>query len=544
MDTWNSLKDRIAEQLHVEPSQIQEPEGEGFGDFSYPCFGLAKEQGKNPAEIAKVVAGSFKLRGMAAKPIGPYVNFYIDWASAGEGVLKGVSSKYGGNFAKGKVLIEHSSINPNASPHVGRARNAIIGDTLVRLMRFAGYKTEVHYYVNDVGKQIVLLVWASRGKKLKFHDLLNEYVKANELLEKDKSVEQEIFKFLQRFEKGDKKAIKQIKDIVKISLDGQKSVLAKLNIYYDSFDFESDYIRSKKTEKVLKALEKTGQVFVDDDGRKVVKYKNTHFVLTRSDGTSLYMLRDVAYALDKAAKGKDVNVIVLGEEQKLYFEQLSYLLGLLNAKPPKVVHYSFVLLEGGKKMSTRKGEVVLVEDMIKEVKEKASEELKRRYPGMKAKDIDKLADSITVASIRYGTIRISPEKNIIFNIDEAVRFEGDTGPYLQYTHARASSILRKSKKRAGKFNAALLKEQKEIELLRLLARYPSVVRSSLNQLRPNILSSYLYSLAETFNNYYQNVPVLKAEKKVMLARLKLVDSVRVVMKSGLSVLGIDAPEKM
>ncbi len=545
--TLAELKKKIAHELKVLPSQVEEPDRENFGDFAFPCFNLAAEKRKKPNEIANELVGKIKIRGIREiKAVGPYVNFFVDWKNIGEDVLKSVNGKYGGNFEEGNALVEHTSINPNASPHVGRARNAIIGDSIVRILKFAGYKTETHYYVNDIGKQIALLVWVAKGKKLEFKDLLEKYVSANKSMEKSKTIEKQVLNLLAKFEKGDKAVMKRFKEIVDTCIAGQKEILKDLGINYDFFDYESKFLETKKVEEILQRLQATGKVETDEHGRKIMRYNDTVFVLTRSDGTTLYLLRDIAYAIEKAERAKDgLNVVILGEDQKLYFEQLSYVLNLLKIPQPKVVHYSFVLLPSGGKMSTRKGEVVLLEDFIKEAKEKALAEVKKRYPDMKAKQQEQIAKSVAIAAVRYSIIKVGPEKNVIFSFDEALKFEGDTGPYLQYTHARANSILQKAGTIKTSNDASLLKDEREIKLLKLLARYPVIVEKTARDLRPHILASYLRELADAFNEFYQSVPVIKADdKKIASVRLKLVECVKIVMASGLNLLGIDAPVQM
>ncbi|MFQ6009780.1 MAG: arginine--tRNA ligase [Candidatus Aenigmatarchaeota archaeon] len=538
---WFELKSKIAKEIRTDISKIEEPTQKGFGDFAYQCFEAAKGLKEKPNETAERIAKAVKLKGVKAKAIGPYVNFYIDWNVFGQKLLEGIDINYGRGEKKKKALIEHTSINPNASPHVGRARNAIIGDSIVRILKFLGYDTEVHYWVNDMGKQIALLVWGCRLRKFRFSDLLKIYVWANKKMEKDPKVEREVFNLLSDFEKGDKKVRKRFKEVVDICVKGQKEILKDLNVHYDYFDYGSEVFG--KTGKILEKLEATGKLVTDEHGRKVLPYKDTFFVLARGDGTSLYGLRDIAYTLDKLKKAKDMNIIVLGEDQKLYFEQLSHALGLLGYKPPRVVHYSFVLLPTGK-MSTRKGEVVLLEDFLFEAYGKALEEVKRRYPELRPKEMNKRAKAIAAAAVRYTIVKVSPDKNVVFKLDDALRFEGDTGPYLQYTHARAGSILKKAKKVPKKFDARLLEDKREMEVMKKLSQFPGILEKSVAELKPHLLAVYLHELADLFNEFYQNVNVLRAETKLRNARLQLVKTTKTVLKNGLGLLGIEAPEKM
>ena len=534
------IREKIAKAVGIEASALEEPEEEGYGDFAFPCFTLAKAEKKNPKEVAESIAKKVKIEGVSAKALGPFLNFYIDWPTFGQKLLAEIGEDYGRGKGRGKALVEHTSINPNASPHMGRARNAIIGDSIVRMLKFLGYDVETHYFVNDMGKQIALLVWGCLDQDFDFSKLLSIYVEANEKMENDPAVEKEILEMLAKFEAGDRTVRNRFKDVVGTCIEGQKKILEELNVHYDHFDYESKLL--SKTEEVLQGLEKTGKLITDEQGRKVLPYKDTFFVIARGDGTSLYGLRDIAYTIEKANKAKGMNILVLGEDQKLYFEQLSYAMKLLGIEPPKVVHYSFVLLPSGK-MSTRKGEVVLLDDFLHEAFEKAKEEVKNRYSDLGEKEIEKRAKAIAVAAVRYNMVKVGPDKNVIFSLEDALRFEGDTGPYIQYTHARACSILEK----AGKIPKKSLKafgDVRELEVLKKLSRFPAVVEKASADLKPHIVAVYLHELADLFNEFYQNVNVLKAEEGERAARLRLVEATKNVIKNGLEILGIDAPEKM
>lgn len=535
------FKDEILKVLKKEVGKVELeiPANKKFGDYALPCFLLSKKLKKAPPVIAKELEAKLKDK-FNVKAVGGYLNFFEDDVSVLKDILK--DKKYGSvDLGKGKkILVEHTSINPNASPHVGRARNALIGDSLVRILRFVNYKPEVHYYVNDVGKQIAMLVLGCRKtKNVTFDNLLKIYVKINE---KADELETEIFDLLFNLENGDKKVKAEFKKVVKICLKGQLKILDKLNIKYDHFDFESKYLWSKETDKILSKLKKTGKLFVDEQERNVLDLKDFKlamktpvFVLTRGDGTSLYGLRDIAYNLEKM-KVKD-NIVVLGEDQKLYFEQIKSALKLLGEDAPRAVHYAFVLLTEGK-MSTRKGTVVLLEDFMDEIKAKAKLELKRRS----RKVDEKLVDVIGYGSLKYSILKVSPEKNVLFDLNSALNFEGDSGAYCQYAHARACSILRKGNMGGIDFN--LLKHPKEIELVKLLSKFPEIVEKVASNLKPNLIANYSYDVAKCFNEYYNDVRVLCEDKEAQKARLSLVKAVTVVLKNSLNLLGIDAPDSM
>lgn len=557
MDYKEHITRLLKKQLKIDIA-LETPPDKNFGDYAMPCFQLAKKFKKSPVEIAKDLQKKLKpdkiINKIEAK--GPYLNFFINESNLTEDTLKKIikeKEKYGSSdTGKGKkILVEHTSINPNASPHVGRARNAIIGDSITRLLKFQGYNVETHYFVNDVGKQIAMLVLgAEKKKKIDFNDLLKIYIKINKQLEKSPEIEKNVFALLKKLENKDKATVKKFKDIVNICIKGQTELFTKLNINYDKFDYESDYLWKKETKEVLKKLEATGKLFEDEEKRLVLNQaefnlamKNPYLVLTRADKTSLYPLRDLAYTIDKIKKGFDKNIIILGEDQKLYFEQLRAALKLLKYKAPEVLHYSFVLLTEGK-MSTRKGNLVLLEEFMDEAVKKAIKELQKREK-LSKEELDKRAKAIGYGAIKYTTLKVSPEKNVIFDWTHALSFEGDTGPYLQYTYARICSIIKKHNKKLN-YNAdiSLLKEKEEINVIKTLAEFPDVVNKAANQLRPHLIANYLYILSHHFNEFYHKLNILKAEEKIKNARLILIECVRQVLGNGLALLGTDALKRM
>src|SRR3989338_8615588 len=449
-DFKEAIIEFLKKETNLENVVIEVPPNPEMGDYAFPCFVLAKEWKKSPSEVALELSRRFSPGKLLseAKAIGPYLNFFVNRGMIAQDTIKEIlkqKDKYGSsNTGKGrKIFLEHTSINPNASPHVGRARNAMIGDSIERILKFQGYRVETHYFVNDVGKQIAMLVLGAEGKKnVAFKDLLRIYIEINKKIEENPELEKQVLVLLNKLEKGDKKVKADFKKIVGICVKGQVKILSEMGIEYDKFDYESDYLWSKETDEILKRLEKTGKLFTDEEGRKVLNQdgynlamKSPVLVLTRADGTSLYPLRDLAYHIDKK---KDENIIVLGEDQKLYHQQIKAALSLIKFKAPRVVHYSFVLLQEGK-MSTRKGTVVLLEDFMKEALDKSKKEIKQRHGEVKEEDAKKIA----YGAIKYAILKVSNEKNVTFDWHQALNFEGDSGPYLQYAYARISSIFEK-----------------------------------------------------------------------------------------------------
>lgn len=544
--------------------EVKKPFGTAikFGDLTFPCFTIAKKQKKNPKKVAQEIAD--KLEKKLPKEIekmsvvGGYVNFFLNKNFLTKDIIKRIlkeKTKYGSLKVKGKALIEHTSINPNASPHVGRIRNAIVGDVLSRLLKFHGYKTEIHFYVNDVSKQMALLVLNLKGDE-RFGELLDLYVRASQELQRNPEMEKQVFEILERIEEHDEKIIEKLNKLVKTAVEGQREILAKLGIFYDSFDYESIYLEKNRLRKILKKLEKTKRLKKDMEGRYILdqssmrwkfekEMKSPLLVLTRSNGTGLYPLRDIAYTIDKL-KSAPTNIIVLGEDQKLYFKQLSAALELLGYRAPRVVHYSHILLKtkkGVKKMSTRKGEVILMNYFIKEAITKAKQEIKKRGRE-KDVDVNVVSEAVGIGAVRYSIAKVELNKGILFDWEEALNFEGNSAPYLQYTHARASNIIKKLRGEKPARPTYEVNEQ-EYRLARVLSEFPKIAADALDKLEPHLLCNYAYNLAQTFNDFYELCPVIQTkELGVKARRIMLVQATLIVLKNVLGLLGLPALEAM
>ena len=546
MNFKQDLIDLISKQLN-QSITLEIPPSIDLGNYALHCYKLKIP----PDQMQKQLRLPSYIKKTEIK--GSYLNFFINTSiltkSTIESILK-LKEKYGSNNSgkNKKALVEHTSINPNASPHVGRARNAIIGDFIVRLLKFESYKVETHYYVNDIGKQIAMLVLACKNKTPSFESLLNLYIDFNKKLELTPSLEKEVFNLLNKLESGDKKIIKKFNKVVNICIKGQSKIFKKLDIIYDSFDFESKFLFDGSTDKILKDLAKTGKLFKDEEKRIAINLKefslpmeNPYLPLTRADGTSLYMLRDIVYTIWKDKKAKDKNILVLGEDQKLYYLQLKSILSLLNYKAPEAVHYSFILLSSGK-MSTRKGEVVLLEDFMKEAVLKAGEEIIKRHG--KIKNINGLSKQIAYGAVKFAILKVSSDRNIIFDLDKALSFEGDSAPYIQYACARANSIIKKIKYKKSKIDFSLLNTKEEISLTSKLAEFQGIINSSIENLQPHLLASYSLDVAKLFNEFYHSCPVLSSQEELKEVRLIIVRSTLIVLKNSLNLLGISIPDSM
>jgi arginyl-tRNA synthetase len=527
------------------------------GDLAIAVFGIARKAGVDPKTLAATLAGRFcEVPGVAETvAAGPYVNLsfardvfarrFIADVHRGDATAMPATGS--------RVLIEHTSINPNASPHVGRGRNAIIGDTIARLHRFLGHETEVHYYVNDIGKQIALLVYACRGRNdLQFNDLLDEYVAISKKAQEDPAVEQIAFDLLDKFEGGDPAVREEFRTVVDLCVKGQVAILGRLGITYDIFDRESTFLNDARLAPVIDALKASGALITDEHGRQVIDLSQLGFkreegryvVLSRANGTSMYVARDLAYTIHKSAISADANLSVLGEDHRLYQEQLDLILRSAGIKTPDVIYYSFVLLKQGK-MSTRQGNVVLLSEFIDLALEKAAVRIREANPSLSDADVQEIAETIAVGAVRYGILSVSPTKNVIFDLEDSLRFEGNTGPYLQYSCARIASIIARHGGEVPALPATLPElNDSEWALIMEMTKLQDEVRTAAASRNPSSLCAYGFELARAFNRFYHDSNVLQALDDEKAMRLNLCAATATVLAACLDVLGIHVPRRM
>ncbi len=537
----------------------------GDADLAVPCFSLAKSMRRSPKDIAEKLAGMIRPSGSisAVSSLNGYVNFSIDRGVLVTETLKEIMAKgdsYGSLPPTGaRVNVEHTSTNPTGPIHGGRARNPIIGDTLARCLKMCGNEVVTEYYVNDVGKQVVILTWGVENipkgsveeeeRDKTDHKLVAYYRKANKMMEEDPAVAEQISDMLRRFEAGDQEVIGSVRHTAKIMLEGLKESLANINVALDRYTWESDFIADGSAAGVVSRLKRTDYAGQTEDGSWYVDLaefgvsgKNTKFTFTRSDGTTLYTTRDIAYHVSKFSRSDRV-IDVLGEDQKLGSQQLTYALRILGCvMEPEPMFYSFVSLPEGK-MSTRKGVVVYLDDLIDEAVERAYEEIGSRRDDMSEERMREIARVIGVGAIRYNVVRVQPEKQFVFTWKEALNFDGNSGPYLQYVHARACSMLRKAGDFERETDASKLTDEYEIRLVKVLSKFSSVISEAGNQKRVHVLPAYGHEVASAFNQFYAAVPVLSSGASAN-ARLTLVECSKIVLRNVLECLGMGAPEEM
>lgn len=565
-DARKLLEDVCREKVNLEDIKVSQ-----IADLSTTiAFKLAKKLDKSPKQIAEELAKTIKPRGLieGAGALNGYLNFRLNYENFTKHVLDGIliaEGYYGKPIVscEGKIVLEHTSVNPSGPIHIGRLRNSIIGDSIRRILSFVGYDVETHYFVNDIGKQITTIALGfkegvkqdekmvekySRFKDKPDFQVFFEYVAANRVFESDTGFQDRVQSMIKSAESGDKKTLNSITSVAKKCLEGQKKVFDLLDIKFDSFDFESKFIENKAAFDVVSRLEKKNLWKKTDIGYGLdlnsygIEKGGGITVLNRLDGTTVYLARDLAYHLEKQEHG-DRLINVLGEDHKLQALELKTILKefLGFKKPLDTVHYSFVSFEGSR-LSTRRGEISSVDELIEEAIEKARIEVESRKIAGK-----ETASKIGIGAIKYHIIKTAPAKPITFRWEDALSFEGESAPYIQYVHARSCRILEKVDEDVVKIDVEgidLNLEDIEKQLIKELSIFPDVVESSARELKPNLIANYLYSLASIYNKFYIQCPVLPAEKKIRERRILMVHSAKQVISTGLGLLGIEAPERM
>ncbi|OED30791.1 arginine--tRNA ligase [Methanosphaera sp. WGK6] len=531
---------------------LEEPPSPEMGDISSNvAFSLASKLKKSPVEIAEEIKEKIVLPLYFEKveTKGPYLNFFINYTLFTSKVANYIDKQYGELPEKEeRILLEHTSANPNGPLHVGHLRNAILGDSLKRVLEHAGYKVESQYYVNDMGRQIAIIVWGmdkfgfklDDDKKMD-HAIGEVYFQCNQKLEENPEYNKDIDDILQRYEEGgDARLADAFETVVEYCIDGIKETLKNLNIKMNLFKWESGFLRKGDVDNVLEKLQPF-TIQKDILYLPLERYGvDKELVLRRSNGTSLYATRDLAYHQYKT-KNSDISLDILGADHKLAAKQLSIALELSENRAPEVVFYEFIDLPEGS-MSTRRGVFVSVDELIEESVKHAKDELINRGLDLTEKQLDEVSKIIGVGSIRFYINQISPEKPITFKWEDALSFERGCAS-IQYAHARACKLLAKSE--YDEYNEVRCDyelEDEEKELVKELSRFTEIIRQSADERRVHHLAEYTLSLSKAFNKFYKSQQVIGSDHEDL--RLKLVDASRITLKNSLKLLGIKAPEFM
>lgn len=551
------IKKHILKILKVDEDKIkiEIPPKDNMGDYSIQCANLRNEEYSNPIEIANLIREKFndeENNFSLIKVMGPYINFYLNYEKFNAEVIKDIEiNDHYGSLNQGNneaLLIEHTSINPNAEPHIGRCRNSLIGDFMSNLYGFTGYEVERHYFINDIGKKIALLVIGIEEYGLKdgnFSSILDTYVKISNRAKEDESIDQKAFYYLQQVESGNTEMVQKFKEITDICVERQLQIFDTLDIHFDVFTHESDFVYNNYLDNILKRLDKTGRLHEDELGRLYVDLsgydiptREPVLVLTRSNKTSLYPMRDIAYTIHKIELNPKNNFIVLGEDQEVYMKQISAVLDILGYKAPKLISYSYVLLDGDK-MSTSAGTVVLVTDFMKAVKNTLVNEFNKRNSEI---SVDKL-NILVNACIKFTMLNVSKNKIVNFNLENATSFVGESGMYILYSLVRINSILKNNNielREEIKFNNEI-----ENKLVKELSLFPEVIDELLTSNEPAHLTKYIFGIAGLFSKFYEQVNISNEVDVVLKSsRIRLLKSTAKVLTNALSILGIKTIDEL
>ena len=520
-------------------------------------FGLASTYRQNPATIANRIADAIIIPADSligdVQVAGAYINFFVSKKFLECTIREtfGAKESYGAGHREGRVIIEHTSANPNGPLHVGHIRNSIIGDTLARILKKAGYEVEIQYYVNDMGRQVAIVAWAldrfefDGGKKTD-HAIADVYIRANRELGEDPDLVCEIDSMMQEIELGDESLIDRFSRATDLAIVGITETLARMNVHHDQFVHESQFVRNGDVASLLQELDRRGLVEMIDGALTVPMPEfDKDLVVRRSDQTSLYVTRDLAYHRWKAERC-DSMIDVLGADHKLISSQLCHVLAACGILEPRIVIFEFVSLPEGS-MSTRAGKFISADVLLDQIEKQALQEVTKRRPDADAGFRDRIAREVGIGAVRYDIVKVSPEKATTFDWESALDFDKLGAPFIQYSHARACSILRKAQHvpELSEIDLSLLMGDAEIAFVKQLARFSFVIDTAATELKPHIVAIYARELAESFNQFYRLSPVLTAPDELLRdARIGLVECARVALSNVLDVLGIAALESM
>lgn len=537
---------------------IEKPKNSPHGDLAFPCFSLAKVKRKSPNIIAQELSGKIQSPFFEkVEVVGAYLNIFLNKKLVSEETIAEIikqKEKYGSlNIGNNRhVTIDLSSPNIAKPFSMGHLRSTVIGNSLAFIVEKCGYKPIRINHLGDWGTQFGKLITAykfwgeeERVKQNPIKELLTLYVKFHEEAENDLSLEEQGRSWFKKLEDGDQEALSLWQWFRDESLKEFSRIYELMNVEFDSFAGEAFY--NDKMNRVVKLLEEK-QLLVESDQAQVVELTDEELppcLIKKSDGATLYATRDLAAALyRKENYDFDLSLYVVGNEQSLHFKQLIAVLEKMGYSWAKnMVHIPFgMMLKDGKKMSTRKGKVVLLEEVLNESISMARQNIEEKNPNLTNKDA--VAKQVGVGAVMFHDLKNYRMNDIEFSLEEMLRFEGETGPYVQYTYARACSILRKANwKVEDTVQTTSSTWEKEWKVVSLLTEFTNAIKRANEQFDPSQIAKYIVDLAQAFNKYYGEVKILE-EGASKQARLALVYSVTVILKEGLRLLGIEAPEEM
>ncbi|AJD28953.1 TPA: arginine--tRNA ligase [Clostridium botulinum] len=563
MDYKNLVAERIKENTELEVDLIEKlieiPPKKEMGDYAFPCFQLAKTFRKAPNLIAEELKEKINKEGFEkVVTVGPYLNFFVDKTILIKDVLEKVLSekeKYGSSkVGEGKnVVVEYSSPNIAKPFHIGHLFTTAIGNALYKILSFEGYNCIGINHLGDWGTQFGKLISAYRRwvdeealEKDAIGELLRIYVKFHEEAEKDPELEKEARLNFKRLEEGSEEETELWNRFKDLSLKEFNKVYDMLGIKFDSLAGESFY--SDKMDAVVQEIDDKG-LLVDSNGAKVVmldEYNMPPCMIKKSDGATIYATRDLAAAIYRK-KTYDFHkcIYVVGTPQALHFKQVFTTLKLMGhdwADDCKHVGFGLVKL-ANKKLSTRNGDVVFLEDLLNQSVEETLKIINEKNPNLKNKE--DVAKKLGIGAVVFTYLKNNRERDIVFDWKEILSFDGETGPYVEYSYARGKSILRKAGELTGEADYSKLSSKEEFELAKLLGGFNDAIMNAIDKLEPAMVTRYVIEVAKAFNKFYNAHGILNAEDNdVKLARVKLVEATCQVIKNALNLLGIDVVEEM
>ncbi len=565
---FNNYKQLIASKIKAPlstaelESLITETADDAFGDYAFPCFKLARVMRMSPVQIAQKLAAEVELDEHIVKveAVNGYLNFFVNRLELTWDIISDVFAARGlyGNsdIGAGKtVCIDYSSVNICKSFHIGHLSTTAIGSALYKIYTALGYNVVGINHLGDYGTQfgkmiVAFKLWGDRevAEREGVAELQRLYVKFHQEEPSNPQLTEQARAWFARIEKGDPEAQELFEFFKRVTLDEVMKIYRRLNVKFDSWNGESFF--NDKMDKPLQMLRDKGLI-TESQGAQIVdlsEYGMPPCLLVKSDGSSLYATRDIAAAIwRKREYDFDKCLYVVAYQQNLHFKQFFKVLELAGFDWAKdLVHVAFgmVSLEDGA-MSTRKGNVVLLKDVIDKAVAKAGEIIADKNPNLPNRD--KVAEQVGVGAVLFSALESSRIKDIVFSYDRVLNFDGETSPYLQYTCARCNSILEKvgdykASKVVGDYRA--LDDPETLRLVKLIGAFPQAVQDAAAKYEPSIISALLIDIAQAFNRFYIVRRVISDNLAEQNARLQVVDATASVLKRGLALLGIEAPDKM
>lgn len=564
------IANKISEAIEIDKEEIYEyieiPKDSKIGDYAFPCFKLAKELKKSPQIIAQDIKEKINTTGTDIEKIeilGGYLNFTISKIEIIQEVLKEIELKkdeYGkSDIGKNKtIIVEYSSPNIAKPFHIGHLRTTLIGKALYDIYKYLGYNTIGINHLGDYGTQFGKMIEGYKrwGQEYNIEDnpieeLTKIYVRINELCKSDESVLEDCRENFKKLEEGDKYCVELWKKFRDLSLKEFYRIYDLLDVKFDSLNGEAFY--SDKTDEVIEILEKTGKL-IESNGAKIIDLEDKKMppcIICKSNGSTIYATRDLAAILYRARTYDfDKCLYVVAYEQNLHFKQVfevAKLLGISEKcqKGLEHVSYGMVHLKDGK-MSTREGKVIKVEDLLNESISRVKEIIEEKNPELTKEEKENISTKVGIGAVVFNDLSGSRIKDEIFDWDTVLNFNGETGPYIQYTYVRTNSILKKVNKipELEEIDFKELLNEDAINIVKLIYLYTDILMLATKKNEPSILARYLIDLSKAFSTFYNDNKIIVENKKTQDARIYLTYATNIVLKNAANLLGIKMPEKM